>query len=162
MQLRLLLVSACLGTCLATAAVACPDHASKAAVLSKPRPASAAALLAWKPRTWTPPASVAAWAGLRVSIDPVDGALGMPESDELGTSSAAGDEDRRPVALTRRADGSVRAQLDDRWATHSVATIGPDGKLRWTCVDGKHAAERFLKTPVLPAATPVAPKWEEK
>ena len=157
---RLLIVCACLAT-LPTAVSACPDHVAKAAVLANPRPASAAALLAWKPRAWTPPAAVAA-AGLRVSIDPADGTLGMPPSNELATSSTVGEEDMRPVSLLRRPDGSVRAQLDERWASHSVAVIGPDGKLRWTCVDGKRKADEFMRNPVILTVAPSAPQWEEK
>ena len=157
---RLLIVCACLAV-LPSAVSACPDHVAKAAVMAKPRPASAAALVAWKPRAWAPPAAVAA-AGLMISIDPVDGTYSMPAPDELAASSTLGEEDRRPVSVFRRANGSVRAQLDERWASHSVASIGPDGKLRWTCVDGKKKAEQFMQNPVIPAAAQAAPQWEEK
>src|SRR5262245_53090323 len=77
---RLLILSACLGVLPAAAAMACPDHGEKTAVVSKSRPASAAAVVAWKPRAWAPPAPAGA-AGLRVEIDPVDGAMGMPAPD---------------------------------------------------------------------------------
>ena len=45
-----------------------------------------------------------------------------------------------------------------------MATVGPDGKLRWTCVDGKLGAERFLKQAMTPAPVTLttAPVWEEK
>lgn len=159
---RILTWSACLSV-IAVTAQACPDHGAKAAVTLQPRTASAAALVAWKPRAWTLPGAPGA-AGLRVSIDPADGTLGMPASDELSTS--AGEEDMRPVSMIRRANGSGRAQLDERWASHAMATIGPDGKLRWTCVDGKFAAERYLKqaasTATAPVSVPTAPVWEEK
>src|SRR5262252_216277 len=46
-------------------------------------PARAAALVAWKPRPWTP-ASGWQWSnGLWISIDPVDGARGMPSTEPL-------------------------------------------------------------------------------
>jgi hypothetical protein len=157
---RILTWSACLSV-FAVIAQACPDHSTKASVTLKSRTPSAAALVAWKPRAWTPAGSPAT-TGLRVSIDPADGTLGMPTSDELSTS--AGEEDMRPVSMTRRANGSYRAELDERWASHAMATIGPDGKLRWTCVDGKIGAERFLKQAAMPATVTVqpAPVWEEK
>jgi len=163
MQLRRLLIwSACLSA-FAVSAQACPDHAAKASAALQPRTASAAALVAWKPRAWMPAASPAA-SGLQVSIDPVDGTLGMPEPGQLSASAGAGDEDVRPVSMLRRANGSGRAQLDERWESFTVATMGPDGKPRWTCVDGRIGAERFLKNPVIPAAAPArtAPVWEEK
>ena len=159
---RLLTWSACLSV-FAVTAQACPEHRAKSSVALQARTPSAAALVAWKPRAWTP-AGATGSAGLRVAIDPVDGTLGMPASDELSASSSAGDEDRRPVSLTRKANGSFRAQLDERWASHAMATVGPDGKLRWTCVDGKLGAERFLKQAMTPATVSVstAPVWEEK
>jgi len=153
----------CLGL-LATAssALACPGHATKSAAASlAPRTASAAALVAWKPRAWHPAAAVPA-AGLRVSIDPVDGALGMPPADAFGADVVLGERDLAPVSLLRRTDGSTRAQLDSRWESHAVATIGPDGKPRWTCVDGLVGAQRFLANPVFPAPVTTAPAPEEK
>ena len=125
--------------------------------------ASAAALVAWKPRAWTP-ASRTPGLGIQVAIDPVDGTLGMPAAGEFSASAGVGEEDLRPVSMIRRANGSGRAQLDERWESHAMATMGPDGKPRWTCVAGKVGAERFLKNPVVPTAAPVrtAPLWEEK
>jgi hypothetical protein len=159
---RIVTWSACLSV-FAVIAQACPDHSAKASVTLQSRTPSAAALLAWKPRAWSPTAAPGT-AGLRVSIDPVDGTLGMPTSDELSASAGVGDEDMRPVAVTRQANGAVRAQLDERWASHAMATVGPDGKVRWTCVDGKLGAERFLKQATMPATVSVkpAPVWEEK
>ncbi len=159
---RILTLSACL-TAFTVTARACPEHGTKSALQLKPRTASAAALVAWKPRAWSP-AATSAEAGLVVSIDPVDGTLGMPAPGELSASAGIGEEDLRPVSMIRRANGSGRAQLDERWESHAMATIGPDGKPRWTCVDGKIGAERFLKSPVIPVTAPVrtAPVWEEK
>lgn len=160
---RLLIWTACLSA-FAVTARACPDHGARTSAAIQPRTASAVALVAWKPRAWTPAGAPAA-TGLRVAIDPADGALGMPAPGELSASSGASDEDLRPVSMIRRANGSGRAQLDERWESHAMATIGPDGKVRWTCVDGKIGAERFLKNPAIPANAPVvkvAPVWEEK
>ncbi|MCC6650069.1 MAG: hypothetical protein IT348_02850 [Candidatus Eisenbacteria bacterium] len=104
--------------------------------------------------------------GLRVAIDPVDGTLGMPAADEFSLEIVL--ESDAPVSTYRRADGSVRAQLDERFAEFAVASLGADGKPAWTCVKGLRGAAQFLKSPAVPAhsAAPVAPApgtvWEEK
>ena len=152
---RLVLLGAGLAV-MAGSARACPDPTEKTAVSTARRPASAGALLAWKPRAWAPVAAN----GLRVSIDPVDGAMGMPAADE--TPQVVVPADEAPVAVTRHADGSVRAQLDERFADFAVVTLGPDGKPRWTCVHGSKQADKFMRAPA--PAIPPAPGtvWEEK
>lgn len=160
MQLcRVIVLGAGLAAIAAGSALACPGHASKSATKSAnltPRSASASALVAWKPRAWTPVAAN----GMQVSIDPVDGAYSMPTP---GTTNyimvPAGDE---PVAVTRRMDGSVRATLDERFADFAVVTLGADGKPRWTCVHGSGQADKLMRAPA--PALPPAPGtvWEEK
>src|SRR5688572_30718165 len=148
----------------AGAAQACPDHGEKAAARVTRTP-SQAALVAWKPRAWAPPAHVvpAASAGMRVARDPVDGTLTMPGPDEVGLEVQGVVGERRPVALTRRANGAVRAQLDESFHEYAVVRIGPDGKPTWTCVSGPEEAGRFVKAPAAPARTPATgTKWEEK
>jgi hypothetical protein len=98
--------------------------------------------------------------GLRVSIDPVDGALGMPTADQ--TSSAIELREETPVAVTRRANGSVRVQLDDRWADYAMVTLGADGKPRWSCVHGSAGADKFMLTPSPALAPAPGTVWEEK
>jgi hypothetical protein len=134
----------------------CSDHVTKTAVNAAPRSASAAALVAWKPRAWSP--SVAN--GLRVSIDPVDGAYSMPTPDQ--TPQVAVSSEEAPVAVTRRADGSARAQLDERFADFAVVTMGPDGKPQWTCVHGSAAASKFMRAPVPTTAPAPGTVWEER
>ena len=98
--------------------------------------------------------------GLRVSIDPVDGAMGMPSADETPQVMVAGED--APVAVTRRNDGSVRAALDERFADFAVVSMGADGKPHWTCVHGSAQASKFMSAPK--PAMPPAPGtvWEEK
>lgn len=146
----------------AGASQACPDHASKhTAALT--RPASAAAVVAWKPRAWTPAAPASAQ-GLRVSIDPVDGTLSMPSADELPAGDLRiGDESPRQVL--RRADGSVRATLDERFEDFAVVRLGTDGKPKWTCVRGPQGAAQFLKAAAAPATVPAPAAgtvWEDQ
>lgn len=113
-----------------------------------------------------PSAASAITPGLRVAIDPVDGTLGMPTADEFAQSIMIADD--APVSTFRRADGSVRAQLDERFAEFAVATLGADGKPSWTCVTGLRGAAQFMKSPAVPAklAAPMAPAtgtvWEVK
>lgn len=163
--LRSILLCACITAVAVGAAQACPNHSSKTAQLAPTQqPASAAAVVAWKPRTWLPAAVAASRAqGLRVSIDPVDGTLSMPAPDESAALIVAGED--APVSMIRRANGSGRAQLDERFAEFAVATLGSDGKPAWTCVQGATGAARFMKQPTIaiPAsAAPTVPVWEEK
>ncbi len=164
-----LLLAAGLLVLVAGAAQACPNHSAahggKSATVLTP-PASHAAVVAWKTRAWAPATLTPAQAqGLRVAIDPVDGAMGMPPASEFLPTLAIGDN--TPVSTIRRRDGSVRATLDDRFAEFAVVSLGSDGKPSWTCVHGTKGAERFMKQPAAPAvsATNVPTPgtvWEDK
>jgi hypothetical protein len=140
----------------AVSAHACPDHSAKTAAANLQRPASASTLVAWRPRAWSPIAAN----GLRVSIDPVDGAMGMPPADD--TPQVMVSREAEPVAVTRRSDGSVRAQLDERFADFAVVTLGADGKPRWTCVHGSAQAAKFMSAPAPAMAPAPGTVWEEK
>lgn len=154
---RFVLLGAGLAAIAVGSARACPDNDSKTAVSAARHPASARALLAWKPRAWAPVGS----SGLRVAIDPVDGTYSMPAPDQTPQVFVAPDDDA-PVAMTRRVDGSVRAQLDERFADFAVVTLGADGKPRWTCVHGSAGAAKFMRAPA-PVLTPApGTVWEEK
>jgi hypothetical protein len=143
----------------ATAALSCPNEPSTTAAAAAPglRPhPRAAEIVAYRPHAWRPVSFAAApgSAGMTVSIDPVDGAMSVPAPGTLESALLESlGPDLTPVAITHRADGSVRAQLDERWESHAVATIGPDGKPHWTCVEGSRGAAQFMKQPVLPVAT---------
>ena len=158
---RILLLGAGLAALTASSAVACPQD-SKAAAAPPQRNARAAALVAWKPRAWSPSFGTAVAAGLRVAIDPVDGAYAMPAADE--TPALRVPDDDAPVAAVRRSDGSIFAPLDDRFADFAVVSLGPDGKSRWTCVHGRDAAAKFMRAPARPELPPPAPgtEWVEK
>ncbi len=166
---RNILLAAALTALAAGSAFACPHRSTRAAgrdsrsalssVPQRVPDARAAALVAWRPRAWTLAAPSQAQ-GMRVAIDPVDGAMGMPSPDQLAQEQLVVGDDS-PVSVERAANGAITAHLDDRWAEFAVATVGPDGKPGWTCVDGRLGAVRFMRKPVLPAG-PAAPKWEEK
>lgn len=157
MQLRrLILLSAGLAVIAARNACACPDNPVKTAAIAEQRPASAFVLLAWKPRAWSPVAA----SGLRVSIDPVDGAYSMPVADETPQATILRED--APVAVTRRANGSMRAQLDERFADFAVATLPTVGKPRWTCVHGSTQANQFMLTPSPALAPAPGTVWVEK
>lgn len=148
------------------AARACPQsHSASAAPALHPHP-RAAEIAAFRPHAWRPVAfavGTATLAGVVVSIDPVDGVMSVPAPGSL--ESALGvtpGEDLTPVSVLRRADGSVRVQLDERWESHAVATIGPDGKPHWTCVAGTQGAEQFMKHPFVPVVVAPVPAPEEK
>jgi hypothetical protein len=147
---------------------ACPNHATKTAMAGateRAMSARTAALVAWRPRAWVPATFAAAGTqGLRVAIDPVDGAMGMPAADELKQQLVIGDgtnaPDETPVRVDRAPDGTLTAHLDERWADFAVASVGANGKPTWTCVHGTQGAAQFMKHPVAPVAT--APVWEDK
>ena len=165
MKLRYPLLASGLLVLIAGAAIACPNHSVKTAAVLSP-PASHAALVAWKPRVWTPAAlPAAARQGLVVSIDPVDGTMGMPAAGELGDNSVI--ENEAPVETLRRGNGSVRATLDERFAEFAVVTRDANGKPVWTCVHGTQGAAQFMKKPAVPAlnsnrAPAPGTVWEEK
>jgi hypothetical protein len=169
MQLRrpIILCAALLAITLGSAQ-ACPNHATKAATAVAPRGATSArsaALVAWRPRPWAPATLAAPPAqGLRIAIDPVDGARGMPAAGELPSQVVIGDgtwaTDETPLQIDRAADGTLTAHLDERWADFAVATVGAGGKPTWSCVHGPNGAAQFLKHPV--ASVPQAPVWEDK
>jgi len=158
MKMRYTVRAAVLMALTAAAAHACPNSAEDAvrATLSLTPPPSHASVVAWKPRPWT---SAAPANGLVISIDPVDGARGMPAPGELGPYSRV--EYDAPVATFRRANGSVRATLDERFAEFAVVRLGADGKPVWTCVHGTKGAAEFMKHPVV-NAKPAGTVWEEK
>ena len=113
-------------------------------------PARAAALVAWKPRPWTP-ASGWQWSnGLWISIDPVDGARGMPSTEQLeqlGIRAGEPIADDAPVLIEHLPDGTITAHLDDRWANFAMVRIGADGKPGWQCVDGRWGMARYMAQP---------------
>ena len=144
-------------------AQACSDHPKVTNTTA--RTARQAAFVSWKPSAWAPPTrlqpAMAATmsAGLRVERDPVDGTLSMPQPDRFEQMVVTGE--RTPVAVTRLQNGRIRAQLDESFADFAVVRIGADGKPHWTCVQGPAGAERFLKSPAVPAPAP-GTQWEDK
>jgi len=159
MHLRATLQAAVVLALAAATAQACPNPAAgpTRSAMSPTPPPSHASVVAWKPRAWTlaVPAN-----GLVVSIDPVDGALGMPTPDELGPYARIADD--APVSTFRRADGSVRATLDERFAEFAVVQLGPDGKPSWTCVHGVQGAAQFMKHAVVKSSPARSTVWEDK
>ena len=146
-----------------TAAPSCSAEASTFAAAPAPRPhPRAAEIVAYRPHAWRP-VSFAVAAGMVISIDPVDGAITVPAPASLESALRVTlGEDLAPAAVFQRADGSVRVQLDERWESHAVATFGPDGKPRWTFVDGTRGAAQFMKQPFVPAVVSSVPVPEEK
>lgn len=161
------LLSAVLVGLAPAAALSCPNDPSTSAVAPAPRPhPRAAEIVAYRPHAWRPVSFAIAGpatAGMVVSINPVDGAVSMPAPGSLDSALPVSlAQDMTPVAVLHRADGSVRVQLDERWENHAVATIGLDGKPRWTCVQGTWGAAQFMKDPVIPVVVTPVPAPEEK
>ena len=161
MQIRYTLRAAVMMAITAATVHACPDPAADhaASALSPTPPPSHALVVAWKPRPWTAAATAN---GFVVSIDPVDGAMGMPAPGELSQLTPALYD--APVPTFRRANGSIRATLDDRFAEFAVVKLGADGKPVWTCVHGTKGAAEFMRHPTVNTnpAPPAGTVWEEK
>ena len=165
---REILAAAVLMALIAGAAQACPNQSVKTAAAITP-PASHAAVVAWKPRAWSPTSAKTSLAqGMRVAIDPIDGTMSMPGPDVFMNEVRL--EDDAPVATFRRDNGSTRATLDERFAEFAVVSLGTDGKPSWTCVHGPQGAAQFMKDGAKPVAksavtTPAPPpglQWEVK
>lgn len=99
--------------------------------------------------------------GMVVVKDPESGELRAPNGQEaadlgLGATSAAfGRVIAAPQAdaITSPVGGFPGVRLNDTANVYSVATIGPDGKLKMDCVDDKKRAEFAAKGSI--AAKPV-------
>ena len=164
------LEAAALLSFIATARACPPDVASGPPGWATPArfvAAHRAALVAWRPRAWSPAASTPlAASGFWVSRDPVDGAYVTPPASDLAGRVFIGADGRvidpdAPVQIDRLADGTLIAHLDARWADFAVAKIGADGKPAWTCVSGPQGALKFMANPVI-VMTPAGVKREDR
>ena len=163
MHRRVLLRAALLALVVPGSAQARPTHPGTAAIELSARTRNSAALVAWKPRAWMPPATAVATSspGLRVERDPVDGTLSMPAPDQFGARLVEGE--RTPVSVTRLPNGAIRAQLDENFAEFAVVRLGADGKPHWSCVQGPEGVQKFMRMSVAPARVPApGTVWEDK
>lgn len=171
MQPRTHIVLAAALLSFAGAALACPPDARgdspRAAASAAFVAAHRAALVAWKPRAWSPAAlgSVAP-SGFWVSRDPVDGAFSMPPATDIASREVIGPDGQpiapdAPVLIEQLADGTLLAHLDDRWADFAVAKLGSDRKPSWTCVHGGQGAHQFMANPII-VVTPASVKREDR
>ena len=117
----------------------------------------------WKPRAWQPPRCPSALqSGLRVAIDPVDGALSMPLDDGLAAHTDL-ELERAPLRTILHSDGSVQVVLDDRYLEYAVVRRGEGGRPAWTCVQGPAGLLQFMHGSASALVAPLAPlvQWEE-
>jgi cytoskeletal protein RodZ len=113
----------------------------------------------------TPPAAptAAGAAGMVVVKDPETGELRAPNAQEAaalnpgGAASPSGFRiaSPQPEEITSPVGQFPGVRLNDTANVYSVATIGPDGKLKMQCIDEKSKAESAVKAgttpkPVLP------------
>jgi len=87
--------------------------------------------------------------GLKVFIDPVTGAIREAEQEEQSAlAPLVAEAAAVPQPLTHPS-GAVGLQLGEDQMVFSVATIGPDGKLKMDCITGKkHAEAKVQATPL--------------
>ena len=111
--------------------------------------------------------------GMVIGIDPETGELGMPTREQWNELSDLErqrlDHSSAGLVEVHHPDGSVSVDLQGRFQEFVTVRIGPDGKLRFQCVDGAENAERALKAPILGPAeiapaksTPAPPRAESE
>lgn len=80
----------------------------------------------------------------QVHVDPANGQVRPPSAAEVKALAdavrALFARSAQGVQVTEHADGSLSAKIGPESLNVWVATIGPDGSLRQTCVEGANAA----------------------
>jgi hypothetical protein len=96
-----------------------------------------------------------------LTVDPETGRLGLPETGQQALTITEMQELARAEAeglvTVRNADGSETLNHAGRFADHSIAKVGPDGRVIYGCVQGEAELEHALHA--TPSAKPAA---EEK
>src|SRR5260221_13203657 len=120
---RNILLAAALTALAAGSAFACPHRSTRAAgrdsrsalssVPQRVPDARAGALVAWRPRAWTLAAPSLAQ-GMRVAIDPIDAAMGMPRPDQLQRRQLVVG-DASPRAAGGHPNGGVPGPVHEHW-----------------------------------------------
>jgi hypothetical protein len=157
---------ALLAAAVAAPASACPRHQSAAvssAEHSAPAPDAASA-----------PLPAPAQGGMVVGRDPETGEIGLPSPEqrqelaakEMGAAALAG------KALFEVALPGVgfRIDLQGLLQDYAVATVGPDGKPRLSCLHEAADVQRFIAAGARPSSSapeqtapaPAPSQWEEK
>ncbi|MEM7482555.1 MAG: hypothetical protein AAF481_15370 [Acidobacteriota bacterium] len=84
--------------------------------------------------------------GMRAYLDSETGELRAPTRDELAADSLAASIPERTdagLSAVRMADGRLKADLQGRYMSYSVARIDADGGVEQDCVNHASAAEAF-------------------
>lgn len=91
--------------------------------------------------------------GVQVHVDPATGQVRQPSAAEVKALAdavrALFGRSAQGVQVTEHADGSLSAKMGPESLNVWVATIGPDGSLRQTCVEGANAAGALQAAPAL-------------
>jgi hypothetical protein len=91
--------------------------------------------------------------GVQVHVDPATGQVRQPSAAEVKALAdavrALFGRSAQGVQVTEHADGSLSARMGPESLNVWVATIGPDGSLRQTCVEGANAAGALQAAPAL-------------
>lgn len=91
--------------------------------------------------------------GVQVHVDPATGQVRQPSAAEVKALADAVrvlfGRSAQGVQVTEHADGSLSARMGPESLNVWVATVGPDGSLRQTCVEGANAAGALQAAPAL-------------
>lgn len=148
---------------LAGSAVAGEGHcATKAKSCCKKGTAAKAAAQKSKAKTGKPAAAAPGTASVRAVIDKETGQLRAPTPEEskemaLRSSAARADLNESDEGLVEvvHPNGMISVDLQGRFMSHTVAKIGPDGKLITRCVTTEAEKKAFLQKKAEPKPSPV-------
>ena len=134
---------------------AAASNVSAAIAVADPAPHAARVApsveLAQRPASAIPPGS----ASMVLTIDPETGQPALPESQlhralTISELQALARVEAEGLVTIKNADGSETLNHEGRFADHSIARVGPDGKPIFECVQGEGPLEHALRGP-LPA-----------
>ena len=100
-------------------------------------------------------------AGMVVGIDPASGELGPPSADQIQAmqrdSDPTLDRSTEGLEVITLPDGSQRVNLQGRFRSYSVLTVGADGTTRVDCVEGRGPALALARAHASPPSPMHAP-----
>lgn len=107
--------------------------------------------------------------GQQIAVDKATGKFRAPTAEEVKilTAPLAKNDSVEGLSAKVVGTGTLAVDLQGRFQNYTLATVGPDGKLRQSCVTNANDAKEFLESTASTAdtQTPKAsdPKtWEEK
>jgi hypothetical protein len=123
-----------------------------------PTPENAPLRAAGSPSPIPAPGRTPGSASLVLTVDPETGRLGLPETGQqeltISELQAYARTEAEGLVTVKNADGSETLNHAGRFADHSIARVGPNGRVTYGCVQGEAELEHALHaTPSAKSAT---------